>query len=198
MGSTDPRVDAYIANAEPFARPILAHIRTSVHAGCPEVEETIKWSFPHFTYKGMLCSMASFKEHCSFGFWRGSLLDVPPGTSMSQFGRITSLDDLPRSKELVSLVRRAALMNDDGVKMPRPKRPVKKAPPRAPADLQKALRARARAQTAFRALSPSHRREYIEWITEAKTDATRRRRIATTIEWLTQGKSRNWKYERKR
>jgi len=198
MGSTDPRVDAYIANAEPFARPILAHIRTSVHAGCPEVEETIKWSFPHFTYKGMLCSMASFKEHCSFGFWKGSLLDVPPGTSMSQFGRITSLDDLPRSKELVSLVRRAALMNDDGVKMPRPKRPVKKAPPRAPADLQKALRARARAQTAFRALSPSHRREYIEWITEAKTDATRRRRIATTIEWLTQGKSRNWKYERKR
>jgi len=198
MGSTDPRVDAYIANAEPFARPILAHIRTSVHAGCPEVEETIKWSFPHFTYKGMLCSMASFKEHCSFGFWKGSLLDVPPGTSMSQFGRITSLDDLPRSKELVSLVRRAALMNDDGVKMPRPKRPVKKAPPRAPADLQKALRARARAQTAFRALSPSHRREYIEWITEAKTDATRRRRIATTIEWLTQGQSRNWKYERKR
>jgi len=198
MGSTDPRVDAYIANAEPFARPILAHIRTSVHAGCPEVEETIKWSFPHFTYKGMLCSMASFKEHCSFGFWKGSLLDVPPGTSMSQFGRITSLDDLPRSKELVSLVRRAALLNDDGVKMPRPKRPVKRAPPKAPADLQKALRARARAQTAFRALSPSHRREYIEWITEAKTDATRRRRIATTIEWLTQGKSRNWKYERKR
>jgi uncharacterized protein YdeI (YjbR/CyaY-like superfamily) len=198
MGSTDPRVDAYIANAAPFARPILTHIRTSVHAGCPEVEETIKWSFPHFTYKGMLCSMASFKAHCSFGFWKGSLLDVPPGTTMNQFGRITSLDDLPRSRDLVTLVRRAALLNDDGVKTPRPKRPSPKAPAKTPAYLQKALHANARAQAAFKALSPSHKREYIEWISEAKTEATRLRRIATTIEWLTQGKSRNWKYERKR
>lgn len=198
MGIADPRVDAYIANAAPFARPILTHIRQSVHAGCPEVEETIKWSFPHFTYKGMLCSMASFKAHCSFGFWKGSLLDVPPGTSMSQFGRITSVDDLPRSRDLVSLVRRAALLNDDGVKRARPKRTRPKAAPRTPADLQKALRGKARAQATFKALSPSHRREYIEWITEAKTDATRQRRIATTIEWLTQGKSHNWKYERKR
>lgn len=198
MGTIDPRVDVYIANAAPFARPILAHIRKSVHAGCPEVEETIKWSFPHFTYKGMLCSMASFKEHCSFGFWKGLLLDVPPGTSMSQFGRITSLDDLPRSKDLVSLVRRAAVLNDDAVKLPRPKRGAPKAPPRAPADLQKALRANAGAQATFKTLSPSHRREYIEWITEAKTAATRQRRVATTIEWLVRGKSRNWKYERKR
>jgi uncharacterized protein YdeI (YjbR/CyaY-like superfamily) len=198
MGSTDPRVDVYIANAAPFARPILAHIRKTVHAGCPEVEETIKWSFPHFTYKGMLCSMASFKEHCSFGFWKGSLLDVPPGTSMSQFGRITSLDDLPRSKDLVSLVRRAAVLNEDGVKMPRPTRRAPKAPLKAPADLQKALRANAGAQATFRILSPSHRREYIEWITEAKTAATRQRRIATMMDWLAQGKSRNWKYERKR
>jgi uncharacterized protein YdeI (YjbR/CyaY-like superfamily) len=198
MGSTDPRVDVYIANAAPFARPILAHIRKTVHAGCPEVEETIKWSFPHFTYKGMLCSMASFKEHCSFGFWKGSLLDVPPGTSMSQFGRITSLDDLPRSKDLVSLVRRAAVLNEDGVKMPRPTRRAPKAPPKAPADLQKALRANAGAQATFKTLSPSHRREYIEWITEAKTAATRQRRIATTMDWLARGKSRNWKYERKR
>jgi uncharacterized protein YdeI (YjbR/CyaY-like superfamily) len=199
MAISDPRVDAYIQNAAPFARPILAYIRRSVHAGCPEVEETMKWSFPHFVYKGMLCSMASFKAHCSFGFWKGSLLEVPPnGTPMSQFGRITSLDDLPGSKELTRLVRRAASLNDDGVKIARPKRAAPKPAPKAPADLQKALKANAAASAAFKALSPSHRREYIDWITEAKTVATRKKRLATTIEWLTEGKSRNWKYERKK
>src|SRR5690348_1962309 len=142
MATTDPRVDAYIAKAAPFARPILTHIRTSVHAGCPEVEETMKWSFPHFMYKGMLCSMASFKAHCTFGFWKGSLLDVPPdGTTMSQFGRITSLDDLPSSRQLARLVRAAAALNDDGVTIARPRRTAPKPAPRTPADLQKALRA---------------------------------------------------------
>lgn len=199
MAITDPRVDAYIQNAAPFARPILQHIRTSVHAGCPDVEETIKWSFPHFVYKGMLCSMASFKAHCSFGFWKGSLLEVPPnGTSMSQFGRITSLDDLPGSKELIRLVRQAAALNDDGVKIARPKRTALKPAPKAPADLQTALKANAAASATFKSLSPSHKREYIEWITEAKTAPTRQKRLMTTIEWLAKGKSRNWKYERKK
>jgi len=199
MVTTDPRVDAYIRNAAPFARPILAHIRKSVHAGCPDVEETMKWSFPHFVYKGMLCSMASFKAHCTFGFWKGSLLEVPPnGTSMSQFGRITSLDQLPGSKELTRLVRQAAALNDDGVKIPRPERTAAKPAPKVPAGLEKALKANAAASTTFKALSPSHTREYIEWITEAKTESTQKKRIATTIEWLAEGKSRNWKYERKR
>jgi uncharacterized protein YdeI (YjbR/CyaY-like superfamily) len=199
MATTDPRVDAYIQNSAPFARPILQHIRTSVHAGCPDVEETIKWSFPHFVYKGMLCSMASFKAHCSFGFWKGSLLEVPPnGTAMSQFGRITSLDDLPGSKELTRLVRQAAALNDDGVKIARPKRTAPKPAAKAPPDLQKALKANAAASATFKDLSPSHKREYIEWITEAKTAPTRKKRLMTTIEWLAKGKSRNWKYERKK
>ena len=198
MGTTDPRVDAYIENAAPFAKPILVHIRKSVHAGCPDVEETMKWSLPHFVYKGMLCSMAAFKAHCSFGFWKASLLEVPPnGTPMSQFGRMTSLDDLPRPKELTRLVRQAAALNDDDVRIARPKRAVPKPPPKPPADLQKALKTSAKASATFKVLSPSHKREYIEWITEAKTEATRKRRVATTIEWLAEGKSRNWKYERK-
>src|SRR3954462_4061886 len=166
MVTTDPRVDAYIRNAAPFARPILAHIRKSVHAGCPDVEETMKWSFPHFVYKGMLCSMASFKAHCTFGFWKGSLLEVPPnGTSMSQFGRITSLDELPRSKELTRLVRQAAALNDDGVKVPTPEPAPPNRPLKTPAALQKALRANAAALAAFKGFSPSHKRDYIEWIT---------------------------------
>lgn len=201
MATTDPRVDAYMARSAPFARPILSYIRKAVHAGCPEVEETIKWSFPHFVYKGVLCSMASFKEHCALGFWKGSLLGHGGGTkgseAMGQFGRITSVDDLPSSRELVALVRKAAALNDQGVKVVRRKQTSTKPVPTAPADFMKALRANKQALAAFTGFSPSHKREYVEWIEEAKTDATRQRRMATAIEWLSAGKSRNWKYERK-
>jgi hypothetical protein len=190
-----------MARSAPFAKPILSYIRKAVHAGCPAVEETMKWRFPHFVYKGMLCSMASFKEHCAFGFWKGPLLghDGPGAKSseaMGQFGRITSVDDLPGSRQLVALVRKAAALNDQGVKVPR-KKSAAKPPPTAPADFMKALRLNARALAAFNAFSASHKREYIEWITEAKSHGTRQRRMATAVGWLSEGKSRNWKYERK-
>jgi hypothetical protein len=196
---TDPRVDAYIAAAAPFAKPILKRIRADVHKGCPRVEETMKWSFPHFDYKGMLCGMAAFKQHCTLGFWKASLLrDALPERSkdaMGQFGRITSLDDLPLEKDLIALVRQAARLNDEGVKVVRrPRAP--KAMPKAPAAFLRALRENGKAKGAYDTLSPSHRREYLEWITDAKTDATRDKRIATSIAWLAEGKSRNWKYER--
>jgi len=202
MATTDPRVDAYMARSAPFARPILSYIRKAVHAGCPDVEETIKWSFPHFVYKGVLCSMASFKEHCAFGFWKSSLLGHDGGgtkvsEAMGQFGRITSVADLPSSRELVALVRKAAALNDQGVKVARRKKASTKPAPTVPADFMKALRANKRALTTFTGFSPSHKREYVEWIEEAKTDATRQRRMATALEWLSAGKSRNWKYERK-
>jgi hypothetical protein len=200
MGSRDPRVDAYIAKAAPFAKPILTRIRSAVHKGCPDVQETMKWSFPHFDYKGMLCGMAAFKQHCTFGFWKASLLEsrvvgAKPKDAMGQFGRITSVDDLPPEKELVALVRQAARLNDEGVKVVREAK-APKPMPKAPPAFLKALRANSKASGTFDAFSPSHRRDYLEWITEAKTDATRVKRIATTIEWLAEGKSRNWKYER--
>lgn len=199
MGSRDPRVDAYIAKSAPFARPILTHIRKAVHKGCPDVRETMKWSFPHFDYKGMLCGMAAFKQHCTLGFWKASLLKesgigAKPADAMGQFGRIASLADLPAEKDLVALVRKAARLNDEGVKVVR--RTVPKPMPKAPAAFLEALRENRKARAAYEAFTPSHRREYLEWITEARTDATRDRRIATTIEWLAEGKSRNWKYER--
>ena len=200
MNNRDPRVDTYIAKSAPFAQPILTRIRAAVHKGCPDVQETMKWSFPHFDYKGMLCGMAAFKQHCTLGFWKASLLKESGVTAksaeaMGQFGRITSVDDLPSEKELVALVRQAAQLNVEGVKVARqPKTP--KPMPKAPPAFLKALRANGKAKTTYDALSPSHRREYLEWIAEAKTDATRDRRIATTIEWLAEGKSRNWKYER--
>lgn len=202
MAHADPRVDAYIAKSAPFARPILQHIRKAVHAGCPDVEETIKWSFPHFLYKGMLCGMASFKAHCAFGFWKGSLLKDDLGDSkakdaMGQFGRIASLDDLPSSKGLVALVRKAAALNEQGVKVVR-RKSTPKATPVPPAEFRTILRANKKALATFTALSPSHQREYLEWFSEAKTADTRQRRMTTALEWLSEGKARNWKYERKR
>jgi len=199
MASRDERIDAYIAKAQPFAPPILQHLRTIVHAACPEVEETIKWSFPNFMYRGsILCSMAAFKSHCAFGFWRGRQLagvTDQHGAVMGDFGRIGSLKDLPSKARLTALVKAAMRLNEAGVK----RVPKKKAAPRkplpVPKDLAAALGRDAKAKRAFDAFAPSHRREYIEWITEAKTDATRERRLATTLEWLAEGKSRNWKYQ---
>jgi hypothetical protein len=199
MAKTDRRVDAYIEKAKPFAQPILRHIRACVHAGCPDVEETIKWRFPSFYYKGPLCNMAAFTTHATFGFWKHTLLaDRLPRTdrrAMGQFGRLAAVSDLPGRARLVRLVKAAAKLNDDGVKVVRPRasKPRVKVPP----FFMAALRKNARALATFQAFPPGHKREYVEFVTEAKRDETRARRMATTVAWLASGKSRNWKYEKK-
>ena len=200
MGTRDPRIDAIIARSADFAKPILTHLREAVHAGCPDVVETIKWGMPAFEYKGPMCQMAAFKQHCVFGFWKGKLVlegDYKGEEAMGNFGRVTSLRDLPPKKTLVALVKKAAALNEAGVKVPRTKkRP--KPPLETPDELAAAFRQRkhAKARATFEGFSPSQKREYIEWITEAKTDATREKRLATTLEWLAEGKPRNWKYQR--
>ncbi|HEY5614378.1 MAG TPA: YdeI/OmpD-associated family protein [Bacteroidota bacterium] len=199
MPNKDPRIDAYIAKSADFAKPILKHIRKAVHTACPEVEETMKWSFPHFDYKGMLCSMAAFKEHCSFGFWKEKLvLGTNPGSKdgMGSFGKITSIADLPSKKVFLSLMKKAVELNDAGVKVVRAK-PKAKKPLRVPPYLSAALKKNKKAQATFECFSPSHKREYLEWLTEAKTKDTRTKRLAITVEWLTEGKARNWKYMKK-
>jgi uncharacterized protein YdeI (YjbR/CyaY-like superfamily) len=201
MSSKDPRIDAYIEKSADFAKPILEHIRKLVHKACPDVEETWKWSFPHFDYKGMLCSMAAFKEHAAFGFWKQSLLeqDAFPAekTAMGSFGRITSVKDLPPDKVIIGLIHQAMELNEKGIKLakPKPSADAKKEFP-VPGDLAAALKKNKKAQTQFDKFSPSHRKEYIAWINEAKTEPTRNKRLATTLEWLADGKSRNWKYEK--
>jgi uncharacterized protein YdeI (YjbR/CyaY-like superfamily) len=199
MGKRDPRVDAYIANAGDFARPILTDVREAVHAACPNVEETMKWRFPHFVYKGMLCGVAAFRQHAALGFWKGELVTGRGrgADAMGQFGRLTKRSDLPSAAALRALVKKAADLNEQGVKMPRAP---KKAAPKTvtvPPVLSAALRKNKKAQAGFAGLSPSHKREYIAWITEAKTDETRARRLEQAIEWMAEGKSRNWKYERR-
>ncbi|HTR82247.1 MAG TPA: YdeI/OmpD-associated family protein [Bacteroidota bacterium] len=203
MGKKDKRVDVYIARAAEFAQPILKHIRQLVHAACPGVEETIKWGFPHFQYKGLLCSMAAFKQHCAFGFWKASLLSDSGGllsqmgeTAMGNFGQLRSLHDLPPDKTIINYVKEALRLNEDGVQVVKKSKVEKRKPLRIPAFFKNALNKNKRALATFESFSYSNKKEYVEWLVEAKTDATREKRLATTIEWLEQGKSRNWKYAR--
>jgi uncharacterized protein YdeI (YjbR/CyaY-like superfamily) len=191
----DPRIDAYVDRQADFAKPILAAIRAAVNAACPMGEETLKWSHPSFTYKGkILAGMAAFKAHATFGFWSGSLVATPAEEkAMGQFGRLTAPDQLPPPDQLEALVKKAMALIDDGVKSPRDKGP--KAPFTVPQDLRAALDAVPAAAATFTAFPPSCQREYVEWVTEAKRDETRSKRLAQTVEWLAEGKKRNWKYE---
>jgi len=202
MSKTDPRVDAYIAKSGDFAKPILTHLRALVHRGCPGAEETIKWQMPHFMHHGMLCALGAFKAHCSLHFWRGEeilgrgkLPDAGGETAMGQFGRIARLADLPPDAELLGYIQKAAARNVAGPKpAARGKTAVKKEL-KAPPYFLAALRQNPKALANFNASSYSHKKEYVEWIAEAKREETRQKRLATAVEWLAQGKSRNWKYQ---
>jgi uncharacterized protein YdeI (YjbR/CyaY-like superfamily) len=194
----DPRIDAYIERQADFARPILEHLREAVHGACPQCEETLKWSMPTFMYKGqILASIAAFKAHATFGFWKGSLV-IGDGeeqkSAMGQFGRLASLDDLPSSGVLDALIKKAMALTDSGAKV---KRPVKHPKPalETPRDLAAALDSNPAARATFEGFPPSCRRDYVEWIVEAKRDETRAKRLALAVEWMAEGKKRNWKYE---
>jgi uncharacterized protein YdeI (YjbR/CyaY-like superfamily) len=193
----DPRVDAYIEAQADFARPILTHLRELVHAACPDCDEAIKWGMPAFLYRGkQLAGMAAFKAHATFGFWRGSeLVDAKPGqaNAMGQFGRLASIADLPPPDELERLIKQAMTLVEASGKPIRKKTAKELIEP--PSDLLEALSGSPAASGTFEAFPPGCRREYVEWVVEAKRPATRARRIAQAIEWMAEGKKRNWKYE---
>jgi uncharacterized protein YdeI (YjbR/CyaY-like superfamily) len=193
MAKKDPRVDAYINKAQPFARPILKHLRGLVHRGCPDLEETIKWNMPFFDRKGIVCFMAAFKGHCAFGFWKGELLFGKEAEgAMGHFGRIESLKDLPSDKEIIGCVKKAAEFNKLGVQKKRTPRRAHKL--NVPPDLKSALSKNTKARKTFENFSYSHKKEYVQWITDAKRDETRKRRLKAAIVWLAQGKPQNWRY----
>ncbi|MBI1780695.1 MAG: YdeI/OmpD-associated family protein [Sphingobacteriales bacterium] len=203
MATKDKRVDAYIAKSADFAKPILTRLRQLVHKTCPGTEEKMKWSFPHFDYKGeMLCSMAAFKQHCSFGFWKASLMKdkglmeaAQSEVAMGHLGRITSLKDLPSDKKITAWIKEAMKLNEDGVKVVK-KKPTEKKSLVVPDYFTKAVKKNKKAWTTFEAFSPSAKKDYVEWITEAKTEETKEKRLTQAIEWMAEGKRRNWKYER--
>ena len=198
MSKKDPRVDAYIAKSAEFARPILSHLRSLVHRGCPEVAETLKWSMPWFEYKGLLCGMAAFKQHATFGFWQHKLIldkSCEEG-GMGQFGRITSLQDLPSDNTLLGYIAKAVKLKDSGVRSASgtPARRNVKRELVLPDYLSAALKRNKRALTNFEKFSYSHKKEYVEWLTGAKREETRQKRLSTALAWITAGKPQNWKY----
>lgn len=202
MAKKDPRIDAYIDEAAEFARPVLKRLRKLIHQGCPDAVETIKWGSPFFEYKGLLCGFAAFKAHCSLFFWRDIEVSqfLPKtntaGAGMGQFGKIASLQDLPKESVIVACVRSAVEQRDSPKSAPkRARKPAKEVP--VPAELKDALATNTKAAETFDNFAPSHRREYILWITEAKRPETRAQRLKTTLEWLSEGKGRNWKYEQR-
>jgi uncharacterized protein YdeI (YjbR/CyaY-like superfamily) len=196
MPKTDKRVDAYVADAKDFAKPILERLRAIVHEGCPDCEETIKWGHPSFTYHGILCGMIAFKERCALHFWKSNLL-WPKGENDPEWQallyQMKTVSDVPPKKTLLALIGKAMELNETGAKLP-------KAPPKEkkalvmPPVFMAAIKKNKKAQAAFDGFSPSHKREYIEWITDAKVEATRDRRIAQAVKWMAEGKPRNWKY----
>ncbi|HEV2043690.1 MAG TPA: YdeI/OmpD-associated family protein [Sphingomicrobium sp.] len=195
--SRDPRVDLYIERAQPFARPILAAVRDRVHATLPQVEETLKWSAPAFTLGGkILLMMAAFKAHAALNFWRGQEIgdNSPKAGAMGQFGKLTSLADLPDDATFDALLREAAALAATAP-IPRKPKSIPKPPAEVHPDFAAALAACPAAKATLDGFSPSARRDYLDWISEAKQDATRTKRIATAIEWLGEGKKRHWKYE---
>jgi uncharacterized protein YdeI (YjbR/CyaY-like superfamily) len=197
MPAKDPRVDAYIAKSPDFARPILNHIRRFVHAACPEAQETVKWQMPHFEHKGVICGMAAFKQHCALIFWKRALIFGKSRTqdgALGQFGRLTSLADLPADKVLMGYIKKAVELNEAGIKNPMRAKSRANTKVVVPDYFLAALRKDKKALTTFEKFSPSHKREYVEWIVEAKREETRAKRLKTAVEWIAKGKSRNWKY----
>ena len=205
MAKKDKRIDAYIKKAQPFAQPILKKLRELIHKGNPEVIETVKWGMPSFDYKGPFCSFAAFKEHAVFGFWKYKLIKDPKGYlgeifnkgggSMGNLGRMTSVQDLPPDNAIIDFVKQAKKLNDDGVKLPpRAKKP--KVELTIPSYFITAVKKNKKALTVFENFSPSSKKEYVMWVVEAKTEETRASRLKTAVEWISEGKRRNWKYEK--
>lgn len=202
----DPRIDDYIKKAEPFAQPIMKHLRSLIHKANPEVQETIKWGMPSFDYKGPFVSFAAFKQHLGFGFWKAAIMNDPNGylqeramqggEAMGHFGRITALENLPPDEVILDFIRQAKQLNDDGIKLPaKPKK--EQTELLIPEYFTKALNKNKAAKTTFDNFSYSNKKEYVLWVTEAKTEKTQQERLATAIEWMSEGKVRLWKYAKK-
>jgi uncharacterized protein YdeI (YjbR/CyaY-like superfamily) len=201
MALRDPRLDAAIHKAQPYAQQIFVRVRDLMHVASPDIEEDIRWGTPTFMYKGsILAGFAAFKAYCALAFWKHKLLaprlPAADANALEQCGRMTSIADLPDDRTVTRLIKAAVKLQDDGIKeAPRPK-PPKDRTIAVPPYLKTALSKNKKAQTAFKDFSYSHKKEYVEWLADAKTKDTRSRRLATAVGWIAEGKPRNWKYMR--
>lgn len=202
----DQRIDDYINKSAAFARPLLLHFRALVHATCPDVQEKIKWGFPHFDYlDSPLTHMCAFKQHCAIGFWKASLMEdakelqeiAKSEVAMGHLGKITGMKDLPKDKILKKYIRDAMRLNEEGVKLPARAKISKDSHIEVPSYFQAALKKDKTAGANFKAFRAGQKKEYVNWLEEAKTEATREKRLGTALEWIAENKIRNWKYLKK-
>lgn len=202
MANKLKEIDAYIAKKAPFAQPILKHLRQLVHTACPDVEEKVKWGMPHFDYnKGPLCHMAAFKQHAAFGFWKAALMkdkilvqNAKSEVAMGHLGRITSLKDLPADKKIIAWIKEAMVLNDKGIKLAAPKPATSEKVLDIPNYFTSVLNKNKKAKATFDNFSYSNKKDYVVWVTEAKTEETKQKRLQQAVEWMAEGKIRNWKY----
>ena len=196
------QVDQYIINSAEFAIPILDHLRNLVHKADARIEEKIKWGMPFFDFKGTVCHMASFKNHCAFGFWKGSLMKdeysifKERSNAMGLLGKITSFNDLPPDEILIAYIQQAIQLNEDNIKLPPKPKSTEKKELILPDYFIEALNEAPQAMAVFQNFSLSNKKDYVLWLEEAKTEATRLKRLDTTLEWLAEGKTRMWKYKK--
>lgn len=197
MAKKNPKVDAYVAKAQPFAKPILKKLRATIHKACPKVVEEIKWNAPFYLYRDrVLCATMGFKAHCALVFWKGSLIkktSEKAKTEVTRLRRIKLVSDLPTEKELIALLKIGMHLNEPTTKLP--PRKERSTPLKVPNDFARALKANPKAHAHFKAFTPSKQKDYLYWIAGAKTEETRERRMETAIDWINEGKARNWKYE---
>lgn len=203
MAPKDKRIDAYIAKSQTFAQPVMKKLRALVHKACPEVVETIKWGMPSFEYKGPMFGFAAFKAHCVGGFWKSKLLKDPDnllgerknqgGEAMGNLGRMTSIKDLPPDEAIIDFIKQHMKLNEDGIKVEK-KKPVAKKEIEPPKEFIAALNKNKKAKATFDNFASSQKREYLQWITEAKTEETKSKRLAEAVQWMSEGKPRMWKY----
>ena len=196
------QVDQYIIKSAEFAIPILDHLRNLVHKADARIEEKIKWGMPFFDYKGTVCNMASFKNHCAFGFWKASIMKDEYGIfkdqseAMGGLGKITSFADLPADEILIAYIQQAIQLNEDNVKLPAKPKSTGKQELIVPEYFINALKEDPKALAVFQNFSPSGKKDYVLWLEEAKTETTRLKRLETAVEWIGEGKSRMWKYKK--
>jgi hypothetical protein len=201
------QVTAYAAAMPAYAQPIFAHLRALIHTTCPDTDEAIKWSIPHFERDGdYLCIFAASPGHASFTFYKQQLMSDPRLRdnlnlpAIKRFmGRLTSLSDLPDDATLAAMLQEAADLNARGVRLPdrAPKTPpVIDMPSAVATAVATALAANPAAQAVWDAKSAAWRKDYLVWITAAKTDPTRDARIAEALDWIADGKARFWKYQK--
>ena len=202
MATKDKRIDAYIAKAQPFAQPVMKKLRELVHKACLDVTETIKWGMPSFEYKGPMFGFAGFKQHCAAMFWKSKLLNDPNGhlkerankggEAMGNMGRMTSIKDLPPDKSIIDFIKQHMKLNEEGIKIEKKPKPKKEL--LIPKELITALNKNKKAKETFENFSASNKREYADWISEAKTEATKSKRLTEAVQWMSEGKPRLWKY----